>query len=567
MEHNEEWDVTIPPLPSRSRLYRLEPIGIGTPYVESLTGYIARLAAEHCVAPKYLAMKVILPAQGYSATTPKFYFRLNKLWRDAYTLNGFSSIVRHWVETLCTLTSCDDLHFLTMLTWREVIAADRLIRPCRVWCSSCYEEWRQAHRVIYEPLLWMLKGVDVCPRHLQPLAVQCPGCLETLLPLSQWTRPGYCHLCACWLGSSSAMKLPMNHADDFEKRLWRAKVVGDLIAATPDLAVPPQKEQIATMIGLCLDKYSRGDLGALARLVKLTKQAIWKYHRGGELPYFDTLLNMCSILSIPPLEFLTANSLPSSGGPHFMIDDVEAMPKTKGRLSADELQYVRQVLLSLLAEEADPSPTVAEVARRLGCNADTLRRNFPDLCRAITSKTVRKYIDAEALNGMRLALEKALASDERLPLDVVAQQLGYSSQTVRKYFPEHCHAMVKRYRERNNYEQVRLRLEEVLASNEETPSVKELARLMGVSYHFPELCKQITARHAAVLRRRHEEWLANHCSRIRQTVLVLHQQGIYPSRWRVGQLLKDMAVIHLLRLPQGHKAWKASLEELGYSVE
>jgi len=38
------WDVTVSTLPARSRLYRLEPYGIGTPWVESLTGYITRLA-------------------------------------------------------------------------------------------------------------------------------------------------------------------------------------------------------------------------------------------------------------------------------------------------------------------------------------------------------------------------------------------------------------------------------------------------------------------------------------------------------------------------------------------
>jgi AcrR family transcriptional regulator len=165
-----------------------------------------------------------------------------------------------------------------------------------------------------------------------------------------------------------------------------------------------------------------------------------------------------------------------------------------------------------------------------------------------------------ALALLRSTLEEALASDERPALAAIAQQLGCSRSTLRRYFPELCRALAKRYRERNIYGQVRQRLEEVLASNEEAPSVKELARLMGCKYqnirnHFPELCKQITARHSAVLRRRHEERVANHCSRIRQAVVELHQQGIYPSRQRVGQLLKDMAVIHLLRSTEGHEAW------------
>src|SRR5881628_1288542 len=46
----ESWDFTRPVLPPRSRLYSLEPIGIGTPLCESLSGYIARLADAHAVS-------------------------------------------------------------------------------------------------------------------------------------------------------------------------------------------------------------------------------------------------------------------------------------------------------------------------------------------------------------------------------------------------------------------------------------------------------------------------------------------------------------------------------------
>src|SRR6266566_5087576 len=61
MERYEEWDVSIPPIPPRSRLYHLEPIGIGTPYVESLTSYVARLAAAHSVHPRDLLIHELAP--------------------------------------------------------------------------------------------------------------------------------------------------------------------------------------------------------------------------------------------------------------------------------------------------------------------------------------------------------------------------------------------------------------------------------------------------------------------------------------------------------------------------
>jgi len=50
------WDLTLPLLPARSALYPLAPLGVGTPDVESMTSYLARLAAAHSVSP-------LLPAE------------------------------------------------------------------------------------------------------------------------------------------------------------------------------------------------------------------------------------------------------------------------------------------------------------------------------------------------------------------------------------------------------------------------------------------------------------------------------------------------------------------------
>ena len=45
----DSWDLVPVSIPARSRLHSIEPIGIGTPFVESLTGYMIRLAASHAV--------------------------------------------------------------------------------------------------------------------------------------------------------------------------------------------------------------------------------------------------------------------------------------------------------------------------------------------------------------------------------------------------------------------------------------------------------------------------------------------------------------------------------------
>ena len=57
----ENWILNPPTLRPRTYLYHLEPIGIGTPLVESLTSYIGRLAAAHAVSMGILSTKEFGP--------------------------------------------------------------------------------------------------------------------------------------------------------------------------------------------------------------------------------------------------------------------------------------------------------------------------------------------------------------------------------------------------------------------------------------------------------------------------------------------------------------------------
>src|SRR5712691_8530009 len=45
----ESWDIRPLTIPARTRLVPLEPIGVGTAYVESLTSYTCRLAHVHSI--------------------------------------------------------------------------------------------------------------------------------------------------------------------------------------------------------------------------------------------------------------------------------------------------------------------------------------------------------------------------------------------------------------------------------------------------------------------------------------------------------------------------------------
>src|SRR5262249_42531947 len=63
----EVWAPTRETPPPHSRLYSLEPIGIGTPEVESWSSYLNRLAQAHCVTVTTLIAHELLPHVGTPA--------------------------------------------------------------------------------------------------------------------------------------------------------------------------------------------------------------------------------------------------------------------------------------------------------------------------------------------------------------------------------------------------------------------------------------------------------------------------------------------------------------------
>ena len=164
------WDLTQPISPPRSHLYSLPPIGIGTPDVESLTGYVARLADAHCVplgnliANEFGCLVKQTGKQSY----------LHSMSQRTEALNGIGQMAREFVQALQQLTLQENLHHLTLLMWAEVLPARGLLRRIRAWCPLCYEEWRTNNLTVYEPLLWALEAIKFCPRHQQALVLTMP---------------------------------------------------------------------------------------------------------------------------------------------------------------------------------------------------------------------------------------------------------------------------------------------------------------------------------------------------------------------------------------------------------
>ena len=91
-----------------SRLYSLNPIRVGTPYTESLSSYLTRLAQEHCVTPKKLIMgeiaSLIIGDKYHSEILSKNVSTIFGNSDAKPTIKGMREMTRSLVDALEDLT-------------------------------------------------------------------------------------------------------------------------------------------------------------------------------------------------------------------------------------------------------------------------------------------------------------------------------------------------------------------------------------------------------------------------------------------------------------------------------
>jgi AraC-like DNA-binding protein len=104
----------------------------------------------------------------------------------------------------------------------------------------------------------------------------------------------------------------------------------------------------------------------------------------------------------------------------------------------------------------------------------------------------------------------------------------------------------------------------ILDGTEEPLSIRQLARHLGcrervLTHHFPQECMLIAKHAQEYHKQRQEQRLQQVQDQVRQTVIALHGQGIFPSHRR----LRMMFPPGVMRMPEANVAWHASLREIG----
>ncbi len=234
-------------------------MGLGTPYTESLSSYLQRLAQHHHLRPWQLYTKELVPLiedEEYllSIDTNKTSIRQTFLSTkntpsNLSVVNGLKYMTRVIVSALEKLTKREDLRCLTLVSWFHIFHSYHCpLKQFYAWCPHCYQVWKEQEKVIYFPLLWLFKDVIFCPLHHIRLETICPYCRQKMRNFSQ---PGYCSHCGKWLGKKHK---PLNLADDFLKsekfNIYQQKLVclQDFIQITPFLSQPPRMKDVCVYL-------------------------------------------------------------------------------------------------------------------------------------------------------------------------------------------------------------------------------------------------------------------------------------------------------------------------------
>jgi DNA-binding Lrp family transcriptional regulator/DNA-binding phage protein len=489
-----------------------------------------------------------------------------QLINAAPAINALGVTASGLVGLLERATLREDLRFTTMLIWADILPTKKLIRPLRAWCPLCYQEWADNGHIVYEPLIWSLAPIKACIKHGLPLTERCHRCGRSNHHLDNASKPGHCSRCKRWLGTPPE-KSSFDHIvrdADMEYQSWVIEAVGELISSAPSLPSAPQRANVAIIVSKLIDVGFYGRVSEFARLVKMDTATIHQWLNGRQLPKLESLLTICRQVGIR-LKELLCREIPTTLN---FTNKYKPLPEDHTRPTG--VRWVNwgmaEIQLNAALEE-NPPPSFTRIAKRLGCNRNSIINRFRELSVKISSRFLEyKNSSFDSVEAKKI-LETAL---EETPPPSIAEIIGRlggqrGHKKLRKEFPAEYDKIVVRYSEdRKKPFDLEGTSAKLLAALREDPprSLNQVSKDIGIlqsQLHekLTDLCKAISARYRTFSM----EETAKRRNLVEEEIFrigtELHSKGIYPSRSRVFRSLT--VTVHTQAMRDMHRKLKIHL--------
>lgn len=342
----------------RSILHALEPIGVGSPALESLMSYFCRLAVSHSVSLVSLAREV--------ASKLESELRDDFVWHER-NLSGLGASALSWSGALSALTSVERLDRLTLLTWQDVLSAKGIAHRTPHWCPQCLAEDRGSGKSPYFRLLWDVAAVTACHEHRVELRSACPHCGRSKTRHSAaYVVPGWCTHCGGFLGDINADQLVPASSD----ALWNSRQVGLLLEKQAALATPPGQGRFREALREIITQMDGGQGTRFARRIGLAKTTVHHWLKDDGIPTLHCALKIAAHTGLTLPDLLMGN-LDGWSPPAPVAQMVLALNDSARQRRATPREHDwEDIRTKLVAFSRLPTPiSVAEAARRLDLNS------------------------------------------------------------------------------------------------------------------------------------------------------------------------------------------------------
>lgn len=350
-------------MPKATRLYVVQPLGLGTAETESLTSYVRRLAAAHVVSPSTLLRFEVLEPHRRSAGQ-RHQVMAPVLCTES--INGARRSTRILVDALEELTGVSRVRETSLLDRDRAVCFDGAFRDFRAWCPECL-----ADGTPYDRLLWSFSAIKTCVRHERPLEDRCPRkhCGEPHRPWHRSASPDGCPFCGERLDHpATGGRRPEPAAKELVLRdLLALLLTGS--AVTPDM--------VARGAAALLDGRTWSEV---AQMTAVSRTTLCGIRRQSLRPNVDVLLRLVAASGESVADFLAH---PARRIVTRRLPAVKSSTPAQGRVLVHPSAVLERALRDALARPEWQIPSAKGFARDHATTVDTLRKSWPDLVKAL----------------------------------------------------------------------------------------------------------------------------------------------------------------------------------------
>ena len=412
---------------SRAVLYGRTPVGLGTPLVESLTGFLSRVSFARALLITNVLHFLVRPLVPDGFLRPRTDLS-RFLAQTAVCYDGLGLPARTVVPALERLTGVPDLALHTCLPWAGLLSRQSpgAVRYARKrWCARCLSDWHRDGVEPWDPLLWRLAPVVRCPIHRTPLSERCPACGHTVNLVTQRVPPGHCEHCGAMLHEDDPVLASDDSDLDADPRArlqwWIALAAGRMLCAQREACSRASPAGVVHLVEDARVRYARGGVATLARHLGMSSTRLKHWSAGTRGIRLSPFLEACVRLGVDPVHVAFGPAVRDAspawspwGGAARPWPAMRPIPRSASyrQSRAARWREVGRQIDRLLA--SGTPPPLRETARDLGVGLDALQRCLPGHYQRLVSSRAERFSSRreqarEALDPRRLGGGAALS--------------------------------------------------------------------------------------------------------------------------------------------------------------